>query len=128
MKKFKNYTIKENLSEKELLRLIALQNKAILTQLALVEGNAVTATFRNTYYEEHLDDIEYYLGADKVKPWTYERGITEIGHQKLVLLCNMRKRRDDGMDEKELNEKLKEFDILEFKEVLDFDWVANYND
>ena len=126
--KQKGYNIKENLSEKDLLRLIVLQNKAILTQLALVEGSTTTAIIRNTYWDLHLEDIERYTDKPTEKPWTIERAEEEIGSSKLSILCNMKKRLDEGMDKDEFREKMKEFNVWEYKGVIDTDWIANYND
>lgn len=126
--KQKGYDIKENLTEKELLRLIVLQNKAILTQLALVEGSTTTAIIRNTYWDLHLEDIKKYTDLPTEKPWTIERAEEEIGSSKLSILCNMKKRLDEGMDKDEFREKMKEFNVWEFKGVIDTDWIASYND
>jgi hypothetical protein len=126
-KNTKGYHIKEDLSEKQLLRLIALQNLAILNQL-MVDGNIVNTQFRLTYWNMHLEDIEDYTGLPKSKPWTREKALEEIGHSKLSILCNMKKRKDEGMDEKEWKEKMVEFNVWEYRELLEFDWLHNYND
>ena len=124
----KDYSIKENLSEKQLLRLIALQNKAILTQLALVETNVTTSIFRNTYWDLHLEEIEEYSEKPKEKPWTKERAEEEIGSSKLSILFNMKKRKDEGMDKAELREKMIEFNVWEYRNIFDTDWIDTYLD
>jgi hypothetical protein len=127
MAKNKDYYIKDDLNEKQLLRLLALQNKAILSQL-MVDSNPMTATFRMANWDLHLQDIEDYTGIPSAKPWTYERALAEVGHSKLSILCNMKKRRDEGMDEKEWKEKMVEFNVWDYRELLEFDWLDNYND
>ena len=127
MSKEKGYHIKEDLSEKDLLRLIALQNKAILNQL-MVDPNVINTTFRNTYWNMHLDEIEEYTGLPQKKPWNYERAMSELGHSKLSILSNMSKRKDEGMDEKEWKEKMIEFGVWDYRELIEFDWLKNYND
>ena len=126
-KNTKGYHIKEDLSEKQLLRLIALQNLAILNQL-MVDGNVINTQFRLTYWNMHLEDIEKYTHKPDEKPWTIERAEEEIGSSKLSIPCNMKKRLDEGMDKDEFRKKMKEFNVWDFKGVIDTDWIANYND
>ena len=127
MAKNKKYYIKDDLNEKQLLRLLALQNKAIINQL-MVDSNPITTTFRMANWDLHLQEIEDYVGPPSAKPWTYESAMAKVGHSKMSILCNMKKRRDEGMDEKEWKEKMVEHNVWDYRELLEFDWIANYND